>query len=484
MPSDKKQIANGVFWNLIQKYSGMVVSTLVSMVLARLLSPDEFGIIAIATVLISFLTMLCDMGIGPAIIQRRDLDDNDINSLFTFSCIVGVSLAILFFFCSWFISSIYKLPQLVLICQILTINVFFSAANMVPNALMVKDLQFKLIAKRTLLLQFLSGVISIFVAYKGGGVYALLISPILTSIGIFIFNKNYYDLKFIYRFSITPIKKIFSYSLYQFLFQFICYFSSQIDKLIIGRTISATDLGYYQKSYQLVQLPLSNVGSVVNPVLQPILSKYQNDKKELAKRYNKIIHLLASICFPLGILMFFCGPEIIHIFYGSKWDNAIPCFKIISIAAPIQVVLSSSGSFFQASNETRNLFYLGSINAVITIFLMLIATLYFRHIEAVAIAWSLSTLSGFLCTYYFMYVKVLKQKFSLVLKEFVSPLFLSLIVAVLLYIENTLLEEYPIVNFLAKCMTTFLIAVTSIHITGQLDIRYYLKKIRSIRNPN
>lgn len=478
--SDREVLAKGVFWSAVEKYSSIVVSLLVSMVLARLLTPEEFGTVAIATVLIQFLTMLSSMGIAPAIVQRRDMSDDDLNSIFTFCCIIGLVLGLMFFGASWSISRVYEVDQLAIVCQILSIQVFFSAANMVPNALMTKYLRFKDIARRTLILQLTSGSISIIAAFLGAGIFALLISPIFTSIGIFVYNRHFYKVKVSRRFSIAPLRKIFSYSSYQFLFQFVVYFAANMDKLLIGKYISASKLGYYQKSYQLVQQPLNSIGAVVNPVLQPVLTKYQDVKEELFKRYNKIIHLLSTICFPLGALLYFCGAEIIRLFFGDQWDLAIPTFKIMAITIPIQIVLSSSGSFFMAGNETRKLFITGTVNAVVTISLTIIAVTRFRTIEAVAWAWNINNIIGLFVTYYFMYVKVLHKPFYFVIKEFVFPIVIAVATAFVLYVENLLFENLFILGFLVKCFTAMSIIVVSIQSSGQYDI-FSLFKSRIIR---
>ena len=485
MPSDKAQLFNGVVWNMVQKYSGLVVSTIVSMILARLLSPEEFGIIAIATVIISFLGMLADMGIGPAIIQRRDFDDKDINNVFTISCIVGLTLSLLFFGSSWLLASLYHLPKLRPVCQILTINVLFAALNMVPNALMVKNMRFKQIAIRTLLLQVISGIISVIVAIRGGGVYSLLISPVFTAVGIFFYNRFYYKVKLSSHFSITPVKKIYSYSVFQFLFQIVTFFAGNVDKLIMGRAINASSLGYYQKAYQLAQLPTSNISSVIVPVLQPVLSKYQDEKRTLAQKYNRIIRLMTTICFPIGLLMFFSGPEIIHFFYGYKWDAAIPAFRIMTIAMPISVILSSSGSFFQSGNETRYLFILGLVNSFFAIAAMAMACLLFKTIKAVAYAWSTSIFFNLFTTYYFMYVKVLKDSIFPAVKELSHPVTISLFLAILLYAENFFLGDHTIINFTLKCLTTTLIALLALQFDVGINVIGILKeKCSSIMKNN
>ena len=234
MPSIKQEMLHGVFWSAIEKYSGIVVSLIVSAVLARLISPEDFGTVAIVTVIINFFSIFATMGIFPAIIQRNDLTQKDLDSIFTYSILGGLCLSSLLFCLSWKIADFYNDGSLVFISQILSVNIFFASLNLVPNALMAKNKRFRQIAQRTLSLQVFSGIISIIAAHSGFGIYSLLISPIVTSIGMFLFNIHYYPCHVDFTFDLSPLKKIFSYSSYQFLFEFINYFSRNADKLIIA----------------------------------------------------------------------------------------------------------------------------------------------------------------------------------------------------------------------------------------------------------
>ena len=305
--SIKQEMISGIFWTAVQKYSGLIVQIIVTAILARLLTPEDFGVVAVATVLIAFFTLFTDMGIGPAIIQKQDLTQEDLNSIFSFTIWGGILLAVLFFLAAYPISAFYKEDSLALICQLLSVNLLFAAWNIVLNALINKNKRFKFIAERTLLLQVICGIISVFAAYHGLGLYALLISPILTSIGVFILNYRQYPLQFSWQIRTDALKKIFSYSSFQFLFNFINYFSRNLDKLIIGRFFSMNELGYYEKSYRLMMLPLQYVTNVITPVMHPILTSLQNDYKSLAEKYNKIIKLIATISFPLGVFLYFAA---------------------------------------------------------------------------------------------------------------------------------------------------------------------------------
>lgn len=298
--SIKTEMLHGVVWSAIEKYSGLLVQLLITAVLARLLTPTDFGVIAIATVITTFFNMFTDMGIGAAIVQNQTLTREDLRSLFSFSVYAGVILAVLFFFSSYLISSFYDNVLLLPICQLLSLNLLFAAWNMVPNALIRKAKRFKFIAVRSFALLVVCGILSVSVALVGGGVYSLLITPILSSLAIFLVNYRQYPIKFSLSVRKKSLAKVFSFSIFQFLFSFVNYFSRNLDKLILGKYYSMSDLGYYEKSYRLMLLPMNYVTNVVTPVMHPILTTLQDDYAQLADKYNKILRLLLAISFPLG----------------------------------------------------------------------------------------------------------------------------------------------------------------------------------------
>ena len=468
---------SGIFWTAIQKYSGLIVQIIVTAILARLLSPEDFGVVAVATVLIAFFTLFTDMGIGPAIIQKQDLTQDDLNSIFSFTVWGGIVLAALFFVVAYPIGHFYKEESLVLICQLLSINLLFAAWNIVPNALINKNKRFKFIAKRTLSLQVISGIISVFAAYHGLGLYALLISPILTAIGVFVLNFRKYPLQFSWQMHTEALKKIFSYSSFQFLFNFINYFSRNLDKLIIGRFFSMNELGYYEKSYRLMMLPLQYVTNVVTPVMHPILTSLQNDYKSLTEKYNKIIKLIATISFPLGVFLYFAADDIIYIIYGNRWEKAIPVFQILALSLPLQMILSTTGAIYQAAGKTNWLFYGGLSNTCCTVMGFIVAAVCFRTIESMAWAWDITLLINAVISYWILYKVVLRQSIREIIKLCVLPLTTALVIAVVLSIINEIsMNNGHIIQLLFKSFLVCVVSIGFIQITGQYNLIDFIKR--------
>ncbi len=430
--NDRKLIINGVFFTATAKYSNIFISLIVTAILARILSPEEFGIVAIATVIIVFFNMLTEIGIGPAIVQNKELNKDDLSNIFSFTIWFGLILTIIFVLLAKPIAIYYETPILEPISYYLSIAIFFNSSQIVPNALIYKDKDFKFIAIRSFSIQFFTGIIAVVSVFLGFGIYALLINPILSSILLFIISYIKKPIKFKLYFDIKALKKILSFSIYQFLFNLINYFSRNLDKLIIGKYLNNTMLGYYEKSYRLMMLPLQTITHVVSPVMHPIFSDYQNDFKKLSDSYLKIVKLLAYIGFPLSVLLFFTSKELVLLIFGMQWGKSIPSFEILSFSVGFQIILSTSGSIFQATNSTKIMFFSGFISALLYITSILIGVVYFKSIEAVSIGLLFSYVLNFILAYYLLYGIVFKSTILKVIKCIFYPIVISLLLFLLL----------------------------------------------------
>lgn len=458
MGNIKQQMLSGVFYTAIAKYSGLVISLVVMAILARLLSPNDFGTVAIATVFINFFSIFTNIGISSAIVQNKELTARDINHIYMVTLWIGVILSVLFFFSAEFIARYYQDNRLIIICQLLSISLFFSSAGTVPNTLFFKDKDFKFIAWRTFIIQITIGLLAVIAAWAGAGLYTLLIQPVLSSIAIYLISLKKYPQKFLYTWGIDSLRKIWSYSMYQFLFNVMSYFIRNLDKMLIGKYIGMAPLGYYEKSYRLMSLPIQNITYVITPVLHPILCDYQQEKDRLATINERMVRLLAFIGFPLGILLFFCGHELVLFVFGSQWEPSVPAFQILSLSVGFQIVMSSSGSYFQSSNDTRGLFICGLFTVFTTCAGFLICILFFRTLEAFAYSMLISYFLCFIQCYWQLYRYRFHRKQLHLYRQLVSPLIITLLIGGLLYaISPCLTGCNIIINLCTKGFLTLLL---------------------------
>ncbi|MBO7591924.1 MAG: lipopolysaccharide biosynthesis protein [Bacteroidaceae bacterium] len=482
MASLKKEITNGVFWIAIAKYSGIVVQLLITAVLARHISPAAFGTIAVAMVVLHFLNILADIGIGPAVVQYKQLTKLHLDSLFTLTIYIGIVLSLALYFSSGVISVYYEDNILKRVCQMMVAVIFFNALNVVPNALMRKDKRFRTIALRTLFFQVISGAIAVWGSLNGWGIYALLVSPILTAVGVFCVNYWHYPLRFVFRMDSGAVNTVASFSTFQFAFSFFNYFSRNLDKLIIGKYFSMTQLGYYDKSYHLMMLPLQNVTFVIEPVLHPILSSLQNNKSELGEKNRKLAVIISNISFPIGLILFFCGGEIIRIVYGGQWDAAIPVFRILALSLPLQMILSTIGSIYQAAGNTKHMFLSGILNTFCTVSGFFIAAHWGDAIESMAWAWNITLCINFLNSYFIIHAFTLKISSKSFYRALVPQIINSVIVFLIIFFISEYLNDMElIVRLLVKFLFVISLSLMLGTIFGQYDFRGLFKVLKKYK---
>jgi PST family polysaccharide transporter len=455
----KSVLVSGVFYTAVGKYIGVFISLIVSAILARFISPDDFGIFAIANVFLVFFSIIYDSGFSVAIVQQKDLSEEEISDIFSISVYISIIIASIFFLLSQLISDFYKNEYLVGICRILSINLLFSSLNTIPNSLFLKYKQFKFIAIRTISIQIILGIVSSISAVMGFGLYALLINPVFGAIILFLTNYIKYPIKFRINPNINTLKKIFSYSAFQFLFNFINYFSRNLDNLLIGKFMGVRSLGYYEKSYKLMLMPIQMITNVITPVMHPVFSDYSNDKNKLYQNYLKIIRILAGIGLPTSAFLFFSARELILLIFGSAWEPSVPVFRILAVSAGIQIILSSSGSIFQASGDTKNLFISGFLCAVTIISGMSVGVFVFKTMEATASFVSIAMIINFILGYFILIRITMKQSLRPFLLALVRPFLCTVCCVIGLFLYDKYFRGTLISSFFLKAVITGLIFV-------------------------
>lgn len=479
--SIKGELTYGVFYTALSKYSGIIISLIINAILSRLLTPDEYGIVALVTVFVTFFNLLSDFGIGPAIIQNHSLDENDIKSIFSFSILIGTILALLFFVSAPLISNFYDNQELILISHLLALSILFNSYQIVPRALLQKKLKFKQIGLISIIIQLITGIIGIVLALLGFSYYSLVIQSVLSAVLLFGIFFKLAPIKFTPKIQKTSIQKILKFSSFQFLFNFINYFSRNLDSILIGKYLGPEPLGYYNKSYAIMMMPISSLTHVITPVMMPVLSKFQDEKEIVYNTYIKIIKLLAIIGFPLSILLFFSAEEIIYVLFGPQWGNSVPVFKILSLSIGIQMVSSSTGSIYQSINRTDLMFYSGLMSAVFMIGGILSGIFIGKSLEAVGLGLLISFLLSFIQGFYILIHIAIKKSFFKFLKTFIFPILISLCIGAVLFLFQPIFPKQQILSLLFKIIITLIsfIIFVSINEENRMIIKNYYTKLKS-----
>lgn len=449
--------------NFIAKYSNVLVQIIINSILARILSPDDYGIVAIITVFITFFAMLSDMGIGPAIIQYKDLKREEISDIFIFTFFSGIIVALAFIIFSYPLSKFYNNKVYIYLGYILSISILFNVLNIVPNALLLKKKEFKSLGIRTVVINIIVGLITIILGLNNFKYYALAINSVLVSILTFVSNTYHVKLSIYIKFNLESLRKIREFSSYQLGFNFVNYFSRNLDNLLIGKVLGQSALGYYDKSYRLMLYPVQNMTSIITPILHPILSEYQNERQIIYEQYFKIVKILSLIGIFAGTFCYFSSKEIVLIMFGEKWLNSVSSFKILSISIWPQMINGIAGSIFQATGEVKRLFKTGIINTVITV-VAIILGVYFNTIEYVAIAVVVSFMLNLLIAFYFIVIKIFNRK----VKDIFRLLFSSIIISAFIIILYNIIFEYIIINNTILSALVKFVVILAIYVVGLL----------------
>lgn len=456
--------------NFVSKYSNIFIQLIINSILARILTPDDYGIVAIITVFISFFTTIADMGIGPAIIQNKDLNKKEISDIFIFTFFTAIIVSIGFICFSYPLAFFYKNDIYISLGMILSIGIFFNVLNIVPNSLLLKEKKFKELGIRTIIINIICGIITIILALNGIKYYALVINTVLVGFFTFIFNYYYSKLKIIFSFSFNSLKKIREFSTYQFAFNFINYFSRNLDNLLIGKFMGQVPLGYYDKAYKLMLYPVQNLTHVITPVLHPILSDYQDNVEIIYKQYMKITKILAILGIYFSVYCFFSAEEIIYIMFGKQWNQSVLSFKILSISICIQMILSSSGTIFQATNETKKMFIAGTLGAIANVSAIIIGVICGK-IEYVAIGIVIAYLINFITGFYLLINRVFKKKLIDFLRELKSIYIIGIICSISMILLNVEFNNI-IISSIYKFIICTISYIIGLYITNEIGMIY------------
>jgi len=385
------KIIRGFLWSAIERFSIQGVSFLLSIIIARIVSPSAYGLIVMIQVFLSFSQIFIDGGFANALIQKKDRNETDYCTVFIFNMGVALSLYILLFLGAPYIANFYDEPQLKTITRIISLNLLFSSLSIVQRTRLTINLDFKTQTKAGLIATMTSGTVGVFCAYSGLEVWALviqgLLSQILNSMFLMYFSK--WTPKMI--FSISSFKRLFGFGSKLMLSNILTGIYINLANLVIGKKYTSADLAFYNKGFMLSQFPSTNLSNIMNRIIYPVLTQVQDDRDVLKREYLKYLHLSHYIILPLmGLLLVLAKPLIIVIL-TPKWLDAVPYLQIFCINFMLYPIMLQSGNPVAAIGHSGILLKYQFIKRLIS-FMILIYTI---TIGIKAICWGIAISSLF-----------------------------------------------------------------------------------------
>lgn len=470
-------IKKAAFINFISKYANIFIQILYQSILARILTPNDFGVVAVIMVFTTFFMVFADMGLGTAIIQNKKLTKEDTNNIFSFTVYFGIGLALIFCLFSLPLAYFYNDEAYKSIGCLLSISLFFNTLNMIPNALLLKEKRFIVVGVRLVIVSIISSVFTIILAIGGLKYYSIVFYSIFTAFFTFLWNEMSVKARFSFKFKISSLKKVFNYSAFQFAFNIINYFSRNLDNLLIGKFMGNEALAFYDKGYRLMLYPVQNLTHVITPVLHPILSEHQNNKVYIYEKYLKVIKILSLLGVFISPFCFFAGNEIIYIVYGDQWLDSVQSFQWLALSVWPQMIASSTGSIFQSVGNTKLMFKSSLITVVVSV-IGIVLGIGFKNIQKVSLFVMISHYINFFVVFYFLVKLEFRAKLYVFLKQFIPDCIIFINICIFLFGTNFIKIDNLIVLFLLKLAIGCFAYIIGLFITKQYK---YLLTLRGVK---
>ncbi|SMG41939.1 Membrane protein involved in the export of O-antigen and teichoic acid [Marivirga sericea] len=376
MTSLKNRSAKAFAWNIagtvLKQGSGFIISIF----LARLLEPAEFGLVGMAMVFITISQVFIDVGFSSALIQNKDNTSLTYSSIFYLNFAAGIVLTAIFYFGAPIIGNFYDNQEITSLIRWLSLIFVFNSLNLVQTAIFTRELDFKVLTLRNVIASSVGGILGVICAFQGFGVYSLVVQQIsmalLTTLLLWTSSNWKPELKF----SFYEVKRLTGFSAFVFFDQFIYTIFKQIDILFIGKVFSASVLGFYSRASSLKDQVILYTSQSLVKVFYPVLSSLQDQHKEYTRVYFKVVSVVGFVSYGLTGLLYVMGADVIVILFGEKWIPSIEVFQILVLAVCVFPLNGMMVNAFMSKGKSKQNFYLGLFRKFITILPLFIAYFY------------------------------------------------------------------------------------------------------------
>ncbi len=353
----KTKTLSGMIWSFGQRFGSMGISFVSNIILARLLTPDDYGAIGMLMIFIAVANTFVDGGFGSALIQKKEPTNEDYSTIFWWNMFLSLVLYGVLYVCAPAVASFYDLPLLSQVLRIQGFVLILNALSTIQQNQLRKQLKFKRLASVTVVSAILSASLAIVLAYMGWGVWALVAQQLMlsgfTTILLWMLNKWYPSLVF----SKESFKQLFGFGGYILGSNLINTLCNNVQGLLIGKFFSPTTLGYYTQAFKLEQVLSNSISSVVDHVSYPVLSELQDDNNALKKLLKKLTLIIAFISTPILLIFVVISEPIIMLLYSDKWLPSVEYLQILCVAG-IAVCLQGISYYAVASKgKSKDLFW-------------------------------------------------------------------------------------------------------------------------------
>ncbi len=473
MNNSKSKVVSGLFWTFLERISAQLVTTLVTIVLARILDPEHYGIISIITIFITLCNVFVTSGFGSAVISKKRVDQDDYDTAFTMSFIISIILYIVLFFSSPLVARFYNNDLLCPIMRVMSIRIILASFNSIQQAHIQKTMKFKLFFIATSFGTIVSAIVGVIMALKGFGAWALvaqyLTNTIIDSIVLAFADKWVPRLHF----NKHRAKHIFGFGWKVLLTNLTFSLEADIRSLIVGKVFGAADLAFYDQGQKYPAFLVNNINSSINKVMLPAYSEKQENLLELKEMLRKTIRLGVFLLTPILIGFALVSSDFVKIILTEKWNSALPFINIFCIMYLTRPLETSCHQALLAVNRSGVVLVLMIIVSSFGLLTTLIAVFVLKSVLYIAIGLLITQVVSYLC---FMgagkvFLKYsFKEQFLDVYKVLISIITMSVIVILF----EKVFSFNEILMFLSKILIGIIVYVLMSIITKNESL-YYIK---------
>lgn len=419
----RQKAAKGVVWSMVQKWGRAGVTTVTFIILSRLLDPEAFGLVALATAFTVFMELFLDQGFGAAIVQRAELEPEHLDTAFWINILTGILMTLALIAASGLIAATFREPDLAPVLRWLSLSFLLSSLFSTQVSILQRKLAFKSLAARSLIATVIAGIVGIGMAVAGFGVWSLVGQDLASGVVGIIVLWQASDWRPGFKVSLRHYKELFSFGVSIVGNHALTILIRRADDLLIGYFLGPTLLGFYTIGYQLLLVIIRLVTEVTNSVAFPTFSRLQHQPERMQRAFYKVTRYTSLFAFPVFLGLATLAPEVVPTVFGAKWAPSIPVMQVLSMIGILQSVLFFNGSVIKASGKPSWQLGIMVINAVCSVIGFLLAVRW----GIVAVAASFVIVGYLLAPISYIAVRKLIQiDFRTYLWQFMPSLFASL----------------------------------------------------------
>ncbi|MGM9777831.1 MAG: lipopolysaccharide biosynthesis protein, partial [Prevotella sp.] len=363
-------IIKGTIWSGIQRFGSLAIGFISNIVLARLLCPEDFGAMAMVMVFVGIADTIVDGGLGNALIQKKEIEDIDIKTVFSSNLVFSILLFVLFFLIAPLIEEYTNINNLAVYIRVEAFQLFFRALYVIPFSLMQKKFEFARLARINIIASSLSVVTAISFALFGYGIWSLILKNLSLDFYLLILYAIIGPMNYKIGFGWKSFKKLFSFGFFVVLANLFETLYSNLVSFFVGKKYAAKELGYYNQAHALQQIPTYSITAVLNQVLFPYFSNLQESRENLESKLRLSLQMMTFFVFPLLLFLICFAEQIITILYSSKWLPSVPYFQLLCIGGLLNAMIHINRSYIKAAGRTKVIFIIQVLSTVIGIILL------------------------------------------------------------------------------------------------------------------